>query len=183
MELLRERIRAGEWQPGDPIPSERELSERYGISRMTARQAVAELVTERLLYREQGRGTFVIRPTIRQQLLRLTGFSEDMRVRQQRPGARVLAAEMTPADAETAGHLRINVGRPIVRLRRLRLADGEPLALETAHLSFIGCERLWMRISRATRSTASWRSGLTSRRSRRIKRWPRMWPPVMRRSP
>lgn len=141
-EIIRERIRRGEWSPGSLIPSERELCERYGISRMTARQSITELVTEGLLYREQGRGTFVGQPKIAQQLLRLTGFTEDMRAREQRPGAKVLTAELWPADDATAERLRIKTGQPVYRLRRLRLADAEPLAIETSHINFIGCERL-----------------------------------------
>jgi GntR family transcriptional regulator len=141
-EIIRERIRSGEWSPGSLIPSERELCERYGISRMTARQSITELVNEGLLYREQGKGTYVGRPKIAQQLLRLTGFTEDMRAREQRPGAKVLTAEMWPADEATAERLRIKVGQPVYRLRRLRLADSEPLAVETSCISFMGCERL-----------------------------------------
>jgi GntR family transcriptional regulator len=141
-EIIRERIVSGDWSPGALIPSERELCERYGISRMTARQSITDLVIEGLLYREQGKGTYVGRPKIAQQLLRLTGFTEDMKVREQRPGARVLTAEMWSADQETAERLRIRIGQPVYLLRRLRLADAEPLALETSCISFIGCERL-----------------------------------------
>jgi GntR family transcriptional regulator len=141
-EIIRERIRSGEWTPGSLIPSERELCERYGISRMTARQSIIELVNEGLLYREQGKGTYVGQPKIPQQLLRLTGCTEDMRARQQSPGAKVLTAEMWPADEAAAERLRIRVGQPVYRLRRLRLADSEPLALETSCISFMGCERL-----------------------------------------
>jgi GntR family transcriptional regulator len=141
-EIIRERIVSGDWTPGSLIPSERELCERYGISRMTARQSITELVNEGLLYREQGKGTYVGRPKIAQQLLRLTGFSEDMQARAQRPGAKVLSAEMWPADETTAERLRIRTGQPIYRLQRLRLADAEPLALETSCISFIGCERM-----------------------------------------
>lgn len=141
-EIIRERIRSGEWTPGSLIPSERELCERYGISRMTARQAISGLETEGLLYREQGKGTFVGQSLIAQQLLQLTGFTEDMAARQRKPGARVLSAEMWPAGEETAERLRIRAGQPVYRLRRLRLADGEPLAIELTRVSFIGCERL-----------------------------------------
>jgi len=141
-ELIRARVRAGEWAPGSAIPSERELTERYRISRMTARQALTDLVREGVLYREQGRGTFVAQPRIAQQLLHLTGFTEDMRARRQRPAARVLDAAMIPADAPTADRLRIPPGQPVFRVRRLRLADAEPLAVETAAISFPGCERL-----------------------------------------
>lgn len=141
-EILRERIRSGEWKPGDLIPSERELSERYGISRMTARQAITDLVNEGLFYREQGKGTFVSQRKITQQLILLTGFTEDIRARGQRPGTKVLSAEMLPADEATSEKLRINPGTIIFRLQRLRLADGEPLAIELSQISFKGCERL-----------------------------------------
>lgn len=141
-EILRERIRSGEWKPGDLIPSERELSEVYDISRMTARQAITELVNEGVFYREQGRGTFVAQNKITQQLLHLTGFTEDIRSRGQQPSTRVLAASMVPADEVVAEHLRITAGDPIFVLRRLRLADDEPLAIEVSMLHFKGCERL-----------------------------------------
>lgn len=141
-EILRERIRSGEWKPGDLIPSERELSETYRISRMTARQAITDLVNEGVFYREQGRGTFVTNRKITQQLMRLTGFTEDISARGQHPGTKVLSAEMCPADEVTAERLRIAVGTPIFCLQRLRLADGEPLAIEWSHVNFKGCERL-----------------------------------------
>jgi len=141
-EIMREMIRSGEWKPGDLIPSERELSAKYGISRMTARQALTELVNEGLFYREQGKGTFVSPHKITQQLIHLTGFTQDISARGQRPGTKVLSAEMWPADETTAEKLRISVGTPIFRLQRLRLADGEPLAIELSHINFKGCERL-----------------------------------------
>ena len=141
-EIMRERIRSGEWKPGELIPSERELSEKYGISRMTARQAITELVNEGLFYREQGKGTFVSQRKITQQLIHLTGFTEDIRARGQRPGTKVLSATMHPADEETAEKLHINPGTPIFRLQRLRLADDEPLAIELSQISFKGCEGL-----------------------------------------
>ncbi len=141
-EILRERVRSGEWKPGDLIPSERELSETYSISRMTARQAITDLVNEGVFYREQGRGTFVTANKITQQLLRLTGFTEDIRARGQRPSTKVLTAAMSPADETTAERLRVEPGQPIFVLRRLRLANEEPLAIEISMLHFKGCERL-----------------------------------------
>jgi len=141
-EIMRAKIRDGEWKPGDLIPSERELSEQYKISRMTARQAITELVNEGMFYREQGRGTFVSRHKITQQLIRLTGFTEDIKARGQRPGTRVLSAKMVPADEDTAERLHISPGQLIFRLQRLRLADSEPLAIELSHIHFEGCEKL-----------------------------------------
>jgi len=141
-EIMREKIEAGEWKPGDLIPSERELCEQYGISRMTARQAITELVNEGLFFREQGRGTFVSHQKITQQLIRLTGFTEDIKARGQQPGTRVLLAQMCTPDEAAITRLRIKANQPVFHLRRLRLANDEPLALESSHLSFMGCERL-----------------------------------------
>ena len=140
--ILRNRVRSGEWKPGDLIPSERELSETYSISRMTARQAVTDLVNEGIFYREQGKGTFVSPHKIMQPLLKLSGFTEDISARGQRPGTRVLSLELRPADEMTAERLHVPLGQPIVRLERLRLADEEPLAIECSQLHFKGCEKL-----------------------------------------
>ncbi len=141
-EIMRERIRSGEWKPGDLIPSERELGEKYGISRMTARQAITDLVNEGLFYREQGKGTFVSRHKITQQLINLTGFTEDIQARGQRPSTKVLSALMCPADDTTAERLRIEPGHLLFCLHRLRLANDEPLAIEFSQVSFAGCEQL-----------------------------------------
>ncbi len=142
-QILRSHVTSGEWKPGDIIPSERELSETFNVSRMTARQAVSELVNEGIFFREQGRGTFVARRgKIPIPLHRLSGFTEDILARGQKPSTQVLSAQMVEADAETAKRLQIPAGSAIVRLRRLRLADDEPLAIETSQLNFKGCEKL-----------------------------------------
>lgn len=141
-EIMRERVRSGEWKPGDLIPSERELGEMYSISRMTVRQAITDLVNEGLFYREQGRGTFVSQRKMTQQLIHLTGFTEDIRARGQAPSTKVLSVQMCPADEGTAERLRIEVGQMIFCLRRLRLADNEPLAIEFSQVNFSGCEKL-----------------------------------------
>ena len=141
-ELLREKIAAGEWKPGDMIPSERELSEQYNISRMTARQALHELATEGLLRREQGRGTFVAEPKIEHGLTRLTGFTEDMKARGLTPGAHVVRLELTNAPFLAVQALQIAPEEKVVLLERLRLAAGEPIAVETCYLRFNGVENL-----------------------------------------
>jgi GntR family transcriptional regulator len=141
-EILRERVLSGEWKPGDLIPSERELSEQYDISRMTTRQAITDLVNEGVFYRLQGKGTFVSRHRITQQLMRLTGFTEDISARGQKPTTRVLDAQMVPASETEAERLAIEPGELIYSLQRLRLADGEPLCIEHSRLHFRGCERL-----------------------------------------
>ncbi|HFC08506.1 MAG TPA: GntR family transcriptional regulator [Chloroflexi bacterium] len=141
-ELLREKIASGEWKPGDMVPSERELSEQYHISRMTARQALQELAIEGLLRREPGRGTFVAEPKIEHGLTRLTGFTEDMQARGMKPGARVIRLMAVKPALRVARALQITPEKKIVLLERLRLAGGEPIALETSHLYFNGVEAL-----------------------------------------
>jgi len=142
MQDLRTRIEHGEWKPGDVIPSERELCDTYGISRMTVRQALAELVNDGLLRREQGRGTFVARPKIRKRLSQLTSYTMDMRARGKQASARVLRLEMVPARPKVADALQIEVAQPVALIERLRLTDGEPMAIECCHLSFDGCEAI-----------------------------------------
>ena len=141
-EIIREGIQSGDLKPGDVIPSERELAERYNVSRMTARQSIVELTHEGLLYRRQGKGTFVAWPKIAQQLTALTGFTEDIRARGQRPGAKLLEMGMVRVDGHAALRLQVPTGQRVVRLYRARLADDEPLALEQSLISFFGCEQL-----------------------------------------
>lgn len=116
-----------------PIPSERELAERFSVSRMTARQAVAQLVVEGRLYRVSPKGTFVARPKIVLQL-HLTSFSEDMRSRGLVPGSVDLARETVPAGSALARELDLSIGDPVHILERLRTANGEPMAIERAYI-------------------------------------------------
>lgn len=132
---LLEAIEGGQLKPGDRIPSERELTQRYGVSRMTARQALTELESQGYLVRVQGKGTFVSTPKFEQPLVALTSFTEDMRRRGLRAGAQVLSASLEAADKRVARALGLVDGAPIYRLERLRLAGGEPMALEVSHLN------------------------------------------------
>jgi GntR family transcriptional regulator, N-acetylglucosamine utilization regulator len=133
-EILFERIRRAEWQPGTCIPTETELCQSFGVSRITVRRALSELVSEGYLERISGRGTFVSQPPINQSLKQLTSFTQDMQRRGQRPGAVVLSVQKIAAGSELATKLGIIVGETIILLKRLRLANDEPLAVETAHL-------------------------------------------------
>ncbi|ETK30928.1 GntR family transcriptional regulator [Microbispora sp. ATCC PTA-5024] len=130
---LAERIRT-DLRPGDALPSERELMEMFGISRMTVRKALAGLEAEGLVYRIHGSGTYVSETALVSKTLRLTSFSEDMRERGLRPGTRLLEAELVPATADVAQRLRLSPGTQVAHLRRLRLANQTPMALEEVYL-------------------------------------------------
>jgi GntR family transcriptional regulator len=114
---------------GDAIPSERLLCERFGVSRMTVRQAVDALVVEGLLEREQGRGTFVAPAKVDLEV-RLSSFGEEMARRGMVPSSRVIAAEVVPATPDVADALDLLPGESVHHLHRVRYADGEPMAIE-----------------------------------------------------
>ncbi len=122
-----------ELEPDTPIPSERDLGERYALSRMTVRQAINQLVAEGRLYRVRGRGTFVAQPKMDLQI-RLASFTEDMTRRGMVPASRTLAFERIEATPVIARQLELNPGEPVVRLARLRYADSIPMAVERTHL-------------------------------------------------
>jgi GntR family transcriptional regulator len=129
---LRERI--GRLQPGDRLPSDAELCSEYGVSRMTARNAMQRLAEEGLVARQPGRGSFVARAPAHRRADRLMTFSHEMARRGRVPSSRLLARIVRPASAHEALELEIDAGDPVVAVHRLRCADDEPMAIETAVL-------------------------------------------------
>jgi GntR family transcriptional regulator len=133
--------------PGEALPSERLLSVQYGTSRTTVRQAFQELVVEGRLQRVHGSGTYVSTPKIAQ-ALQLTSYTEDMRAKGLQPSSRLLDVGQVRADDFLAEKLQIAPGSRVVRLERLRMADGEPRAIETTHLSAARFPRLRQHVVR-----------------------------------
>lgn len=133
-EILRGKIQRGEWQPGDLIPTESDLIESYQVSRNTVRQVLDMLANEGMIYRQRGRGSFVAHPTLEQSMTRIVSFTEDMGQRGFNPGTQVLSASLIPADNDIAEKLNIPPGEQLACLRRLRLADGEPMSIEASFL-------------------------------------------------
>jgi len=120
-------------RPGDPLPSERELAERYDVARMTVRGELNRLAGQGLVERVQGRGTFVAEGRVAQAAT-LSSFTEDMRARGHRAGARMLSRDVIEAGDALATRLAVPPATPVVRVRRLRTADDEPMAVEEAFL-------------------------------------------------
>lgn len=120
--------------PGHAIPPERTLAETFQTSRTTVRQALQELVAEGQLERFQGSGTFVAKPKV-SQLLQLTSHTEDMRAQGLEPSSQLLGVDTIRADAPLAERLKIRRGMRVVKIERLRMANQEPMAIETTHLA------------------------------------------------
>jgi GntR family transcriptional regulator len=131
-QALRERI--GSMAPGDRLPSDSQLCREFGVSRMTARHAMQRLAEEGLVAREPGRGSFVTIPPAHRRADRLMTFSREMRRLGRVPSSRLLERVIRPSTPREADALGLAPGTPVVYLRRLRCADDEPVALESAVL-------------------------------------------------
>lgn len=119
--------------PGTPLPPERDLCERFAVSRTTVRQALHELEAEGHVIRHQGRGTFVARRKM-SLALQMTSYNEDMRQRGLHPSSRLLSATQVPASTEIGSYLGLPPAAKVLRIERLRLADEEPMAVAVTYL-------------------------------------------------
>lgn len=128
-DLIAQEIRERELSPHDKIPSERELCEKYNLSRTTVRQGISLAVSEGLLYRIQGKGTFVAEQKINQGLISLTGFEETVVGRGLTPSMKVLEARLTTTDVHVTSLLNLPLGADIAFFKLLGIADNVPLVL------------------------------------------------------
>lgn len=133
-QIVRTEIEQGNYQPGDRLPSEPELIKRYGVSRITVRQALDELEAEGAIVRRHGKGTYVAERTIEQDLVRLTDFVEDMELAGLNSSSRVLTFTRESVTPEIAEALAVPVHNEVVRVDRLRLANERPIAYDTTWL-------------------------------------------------
>lgn len=127
-EKLKIKLKEKIWSPGDKIPNELDLSQQYGISRSTVRQAVLELVREGLLYRKKGVGTFVAKPKYQTPISLEFTYPEEFGTKHT-----VISKKIIKADLATATTLQLTVGTPIYELIRLRYFKDDPAAIETLY--------------------------------------------------
>ena len=141
MHLLK-LIHQQSFEPGQMLPSENELSRAYQVSRLTIRQALGDLVHQGILTRRHGKGTFINQPRMPQSLTQLSSFTEGMAAKGKLATSRVLRLESVEAPVTVAQKLQLSSPATVVLIERLRQADGTPMAVEQAYLSFRGCESL-----------------------------------------
>ncbi|WP_263367172.1 GntR family transcriptional regulator [Edaphobacter bradus] len=140
-ELIKS-IAQGRLKEGTMLPSEDELSRKYDVSRMTARQALQGLKLNGHAYSERGRGTFVSRPKLEKNILHLQGFTEEIEQQGRTPHSRILERTILPATPELQIKLQLGPEEEILSLTRLRIADEEPVALDISHLPLSRMPRL-----------------------------------------
>lgn len=132
IEIFINKIKTNEWPYNSKIPSERELCESYGVSRITVRQALSELEKAGYLYRKQGKGSFVTIPKIEQRLASFYSFSEEIRKMGFTPSTKVLEFKLVDPDDDVEYHLK--TVEKVYHIRRLRLANNEPFAIEISYI-------------------------------------------------
>ncbi len=135
-ELIRQKIIEGDWQPYQPIPSERDLVELYNVSRVTVRQALENLAIQGYVFREHGKGTFVSPPKLQQNIQMLSSFSEEMQGRGLAPGQKILKFEIISPSAKIAERLEMEAdNEKVIFIERLRLAASEVMGIQRCYLN------------------------------------------------
>jgi GntR family transcriptional regulator len=132
--VLASDIAAGALLPGSQLPTEDSLIARFEVSRITVRKAIQNLVSRGLIEIRRGKGTFVVQPKITQELTELSGFVEDMQAAGRNPTARVVDQQTVAATEAIARHLALITGTLVVRIQRVRLADGVAMSFDETYL-------------------------------------------------
>ena len=132
-EFIKKKIKERVYLPGESLPTERELTELFGVSRMTIRQAISNLVHQGVLYKIPGKGAFISKEVIEKKL-EIESFSEDMEKRGLIPSSKVLYFEKIIPNSEIKLKLQLSENEEVYFINRLRLANNEPMALEFCYL-------------------------------------------------
>lgn len=131
LEYIKSKISSGEYPADELIPSEREFSEKFQISRMTVRQALNNLVQDGYVYRQKGKGTFVSRQKVEKKLSRLNSYTEEMIERGLKPSSKLVKFEIKKTNGAEADLLKIGENESIYDIKRIRLADAKPMSIES----------------------------------------------------
>lgn len=132
--VLANEIADGDLKVGDQLPTEDSLIARFEVSRITVRRAIQNLVGRGLVEIRRGKGTFVAAPKMTHELTELSGFVEDMHALGRKPTARVISKKIVTADTTVASHLALTKGERVVRIHRVRLANGVPISFDETYL-------------------------------------------------
>lgn len=133
-EELRNNIESGEWPPNFLIPSESELCRMYGVSRGTVREAVAQIVHEGLLYRKQGKGTYVSEMKNSQQLNQFYSVAQNLEGKGLKPFSRIMEMVKISPPSGVRKFLRLNKGEKVYKIVGVKIADGKPVTMETSYI-------------------------------------------------
>lgn len=133
---IKEGIEKGEWQIGDRLPSERELAVTFGVSRMTLRQAIQTLADEGILERKIGSGTYVARKKVQEKMTGTTSFTEIMLSQNRKPSSKTISYFVTQPSSSEFEKLQLQEGDMILRMERIRYADGVPICFEVASIPY-----------------------------------------------
>ena len=133
-ELLRERILGGHYKPHDQMPSENDMVHAFGVSRITVRQALADLQRQGLIFKIHGKGTFVAKSKAVQSLARLEGFGEAMSVSGHQTFSRVTGHRVLRAGALVAARLDLSERDEVMEIRRVRFLDKEPISVDVTYV-------------------------------------------------
>ncbi|QRG70051.1 GntR family transcriptional regulator [Brevibacillus choshinensis] len=133
MEVLKEDVNRGVYKVGQQLPPEGELCEMYGVSRITTRRAITELVEAGILQRQQGKGTFVTASKLKRELIAVNGFSEFLTQTGKMPQPRIISTTILEVDEAIAAPLQIPPGTSTLQLKRLHYVNDTPLVWETVY--------------------------------------------------
>lgn len=144
-DYYRRRIDEKALTEGERMPTEEQVCQLFQVSRTTARQAMNDLAQAGYIERIQGKGSFVREKKTDMQLNHLQGFTEEMRAKGKKASSRLLGASIQACDRKVADHLHLEAGAQVISIERLRLADGEPVAVEHVFVPFHMCPELAQR--------------------------------------
>lgn len=136
MDVIIEQIEQNNIAENCKLPSERELCEKYNISRATVRKAIDELEKEEYIYKKQGKGTFRAPKKVNQGLFKFYSFTEEMKKLGKIPSSKIINFEITKCDDSISKKMNINIGEQIYKFTRLRLADDKPMIYEVSYVPY-----------------------------------------------